>query len=621
MAPKPGEVIGQRYRIVREIGRGGMGRVFEAENIVTYKRVALKWMRSDLGQGPSAVERFRREAQAASVLRHPNVVDVYDIFDDDEDIYQIMELLEGETLTALLARGSVPIGQFVELLLPAMRAVAKAHQLGIVHRDIKPDNIFLSRHDGGNGEIVTKVLDFGVSKMRAMGNPTMTNTGAAIGTPLYMPIEQLNGSRDVDGRADIYAFGVVLYEAATGRPPYEASTFTELIMKIASEQPPPPQVLCPELPLALTELIEQCMAREREKRPASMELLIERLSPFASASNESPYGVPMPGTRPPSTRRGEASGAQQPSSLRPVIQTVRSTVPESGWSAKVANRRHGMLFGVGGGLLGILVTGLIGVLFWNPEADKSESASTVVPPPEPVRVSAAPGAPGSEPRSRLATAVHPAGGEAGEHGEVPEGHDPEDEQAPRSPARRQVNSSGHPAKAASPIIDAAASSKPRASAGAVAGAASPAADGRSDVPAGSAPRSDSKRKPPAQAEAGAAATKPPVGEHQTKSAQAWEPVPMPSRNLFGRIFGSDDRAARRARMLRVGPRYRTITALKRAFQQKRVDREEFGDTKWVLAIWRDHRLNLAKQAYSRGELDKAAYHAAVESIDRAYEGK
>jgi serine/threonine-protein kinase len=277
-------VLAGKHRIVRVLGEGGMGVVLEAEHVLSGKRVAIKWLHPSSHDPSQAFGRMLREAQAAARVRHPNVVDVYDVSADGSSMFLVMELLEGETLAAALARGSIAIPTLIALLLEAMRGVAEAHRQSVIHRDIKPENIFLVRHRDRE-QPTPKVLDFGISKLVEAGSLSLTRTGDALGTPLYMSAEQLRGVRDLDARADVYAFGVILYEALTGRPPYEAETLSALISQV-STPPPSPKSLRPELPSALDRAVQHALMPDREQRTPSIDALIAELAPFAVASGE-----------------------------------------------------------------------------------------------------------------------------------------------------------------------------------------------------------------------------------------------------------------------------------------------------------------------------------------------
>ena len=285
--PRAGDVVAGKYRIEEIIGEGGMGAVFAATHVLTGKRVALKWMLPELAADEGAKQRFMREAQAAGRLDHPNVVDIYDVGEHDGSTFLVMEYLQGETLSAASARGNMHARDVIRLLIPAIRGVGAAHRVGVVHRDLKPDNIFLCRApDGSYRE--PKVLDFGISKVAASEgqqlNPRLTRTGAVMGTPYYMSPEQIRGLDELDHRTDVYAFGVILYEALTGRVPFEADTYSALILEIATGTPKRLRELRPELPHSLEAVVAKAMAREPSDRYPDVESLARALEPFAHAS-------------------------------------------------------------------------------------------------------------------------------------------------------------------------------------------------------------------------------------------------------------------------------------------------------------------------------------------------
>jgi serine/threonine protein kinase len=281
--PNVGTVLGGKYEIVRLLGEGGMGAVFEAEHKLTQKRVAIKWLRPELAPGSAGAARLIREAQAASRIRHSNVVDVYDVERDGDAIFLVMELLDGETLARVIARRELPLYELLALVLPAMRGVAAAHRQGVIHRDIKPENIFLAREDD-HARPIPKVVDFGISKVEERGRaqPSLTRTGSTLGTPLYMSYEQLAGDRTLDGRTDVYAFGVILYEILTGRVPFDAESLPKLVVKVATQIAVSPRELCPDVPPPLSRLVMRALARQRDERTASMEILIRELEPFTT---------------------------------------------------------------------------------------------------------------------------------------------------------------------------------------------------------------------------------------------------------------------------------------------------------------------------------------------------
>ncbi|HTU63829.1 MAG TPA: serine/threonine-protein kinase, partial [Polyangiales bacterium] len=266
--------------MLAELGAGGMGCVYRAENMLTGKQVALKCLHPHLTAGADSSERLLREARAVSSLTHSNVVDVYDVVKDGDTLFLVMELLRGETLRAYLVRNPQPkISEFLALILPAMSGVEAAHQSGVIHRDLKPENIFLAQV-GGMKQAVIKVLDFGIAKLAVARGSTLTRTGAALGTPLYMSLEQLRGDKDIDQRADVYAFGVMLYEAVTGLMPYDAETLPELAIKVATTDAPPVKSLRSDVPTALARIIDWAVARDRKERLPNLQTLQQELELF-----------------------------------------------------------------------------------------------------------------------------------------------------------------------------------------------------------------------------------------------------------------------------------------------------------------------------------------------------
>ena len=300
--PELGSLVGGKYRIVRPLGAGGMGAVYEAEHVLTGKRAAIKWLHPRAA-GHEDLARAIHEARAASRVRHENVVDVYDVLQEGASIYLVMELLTGEPLSDRLAREPLPPHALIALLLPAMRGLAAAHAAGVVHRDVKPQNIFLAE-EPGHAAPIAKLIDFGVSKMLEPELGLATHSGMTLGTPRYMSYEQLLGARDVDARTDVYAFGVILYEALTGGAPYgEAQSLGDLGVRFTTMSPTPPHVLAPDLPEGLSMLVMQALARDRDARLPSIDEFVRRIEPFASEAR-----FLEEASAPRAARRGAAPG-------------------------------------------------------------------------------------------------------------------------------------------------------------------------------------------------------------------------------------------------------------------------------------------------------------------------
>jgi len=282
--PALGDVVDNRYLIESELGRGGMGVVFGARNVRTQADVALKWMlprglTRTASERHESVERFVREARAVSRVDHPNVVRVLDVGGDPEAPYLVMERLAGESLRDRLSRGLLSWDDAVAIMLPVMQGVAAAHRAGVVHRDLKPDNIFLCSD-------VVKVLDFGVSRIGGgEAYTTLTRTGTLLGTPAYMPLEQLRGSRDVDERTDVYALGVILFEALSGRLPFDAQTAADQAVLLATRGPEKIAELVPSLRGPRADAIMRALARDPEDRYPSVDAMTAAVASAAQSSS------------------------------------------------------------------------------------------------------------------------------------------------------------------------------------------------------------------------------------------------------------------------------------------------------------------------------------------------
>ncbi|HEY3500660.1 MAG TPA: serine/threonine-protein kinase, partial [Polyangiaceae bacterium] len=281
---RPGTVLAGKYEVEHVLGRGGMGLVVAARHLQLHERVAIKFLLPEATAIPEVVARFAREAQAAVRIKSEHVARVTDVGALESGApYMVMEYLEGADLSVRLERdGALPIELAVEFVLQASEAIAEAHALGIVHRDLKPANLFVVRR--ADGILAVKVLDFGISKMTAAGagaNVALTQTAAVMGSPLYMPPEQMAATREVDARADIWALGAILYELLTARAPFGGETLPEVCMRIATEPPPPLASFRRDVPAALEAVISRCLEKDRERRYPNVAELAFALGPFA----------------------------------------------------------------------------------------------------------------------------------------------------------------------------------------------------------------------------------------------------------------------------------------------------------------------------------------------------
>ena len=284
-----GYLLEDRYRIIREIGRGGMGVVYEAEHTELGKRVAIKLMLEKYNDDKEAVARFQREALAASRIGNPHIIDVSHIGTaPDGRPFVAMELLQGRPLGDEITRvGAMSATRAIAIMRQVLRAVGAAHAKGIVHRDLKPDNIYLVEQDDQRDFV--KLLDFGISKMMdgegAVAHTKLTTTGMVMGTPLYMAPEQAMGAV-IDHQADIYALGVILYEMLSGRPPFEGATYPVLIAKLLTTEPTPNlKDLQPHLPARLIAATHKALEKDPVNRFESAEAFLAALPQEKSASH------------------------------------------------------------------------------------------------------------------------------------------------------------------------------------------------------------------------------------------------------------------------------------------------------------------------------------------------
>jgi eukaryotic-like serine/threonine-protein kinase len=279
-----GDLIQDKYRILRLIGQGGMGAVYEGQNQLIARRVAIKVLHGGLAAQAGVVERFEREAQAAGRIGNDHILEVLDMGRfANGDRFMVMEYLEGETLEERVEkRGALSPAELYPLIRQLLVGLSAAHGAGIIHRDLKPDNVFILREKAGQPDFV-KIIDFGISKFTALNNDMkMTATGAVMGTPYFMSPEQAKGSRDSDGRSDIYAVGVILYKAVTGSVPFDATTFNELLFKIVLSETPRLSQVVPDIDPAFETLVLRAMARDASQRFQTSQEFIAALDAWAT---------------------------------------------------------------------------------------------------------------------------------------------------------------------------------------------------------------------------------------------------------------------------------------------------------------------------------------------------
>ncbi len=272
-----------RYTIHRKIGQGGMGVVYEATHTLIGKRVAVKVLLDKYARKEQIVARLEQEARLASAIGHEHIIDITDFGQtDDGRTFVVMEFLEGESLAEILAReGPLPEERILAIAIQVASALGAAHAKGIVHRDVKPENVFVLRRKDRD---FVKVVDFGISKsLRASDSgdeesPRLTQTGMVLGTPLYMSPEQARGDEGLDARIDIYALGVIMYEIATGRVPFTGANYLSIIAQVLNEECKPPRVLRPELSDEIEAVILRAIDKERDRRYQTTEEMLADLT-------------------------------------------------------------------------------------------------------------------------------------------------------------------------------------------------------------------------------------------------------------------------------------------------------------------------------------------------------
>jgi eukaryotic-like serine/threonine-protein kinase len=460
-----GQVVAGKYRIDSVIGEGGMGYVVVAHHLQLDTRVAIKLLRAELASNAEAVERFAREARAAVRITSPHVARVFDVGTLESGApYMVMEFLEGGDLSNLLQkRGPLPIQEAIDYLLEACEAIAEAHAAGIVHRDLKPANLFCARRP--DGSVTIKVLDFGISKLTGNGPGGLnhTKTTAIMGSPFYMSPEQMESTRGVDIRTDIWGLGVILYELVTGKTPFEGNALPEVCLRVATQQPAPMRTLRADAPAALELVILRCLEKDRDKRYGNVARLAVALRELASSRGRQSVdtilrtieasGQPVMSGAPPGT--GPTEPAPPPGlgvgTIEPLGKTQIPQIPMQGSKRTLA---------IAGGVGALVLIGVIALRI--AQSNGPPPAATLVSsamPAAPAAATAAPlpaatAAPGPAQETPPATSALPSG-------------DPSAPAAPRPAAATNTAANNAPANAAKkttspPAAKAPSTAKPKA---------------------------------------------------------------------------------------------------------------------------------------------------------------
>jgi len=435
-----GQVLHDSYQLTRVLGEGGMGTVYEAVHVrLAKKRFAIKVLHAEVLNLPAVFARFRREAEIATELGHPNIVDVLDFNHTDEgEPYMVMEFLEGEDLAHRLRRtGRLPVSEVIAVMQQVGSGLQAAHDQGIVHRDMKPDNIFLVRQPGGGFQ--AKVLDFGISKIRH-STSVVTRENAVMGTPQYMSPEQAQGAvGDIDHRTDIFALGAICFQALSGQLPFDAPTLLGVLYQVCNAEPAPIQSLVPELPAPVDAVLRRALAKQISARYSRVDEMVGELLVALGVTSSSrlvlaamPTRVPREVTGPtqalaatapdppapaavPVSRAVDPVAAAATVSLRPAAPSSDDPAPEAGKPAKTpttlsgvagelegesrTSRRRGLLVGLG--LVGLAALGGLAYVFTR---TTPESVGPVASAGSTVAL-AAPATPATRPAGSSGTAV------------------------------------------------------------------------------------------------------------------------------------------------------------------------------------------------------------------------
>ncbi|HTI64723.1 MAG TPA: serine/threonine-protein kinase, partial [Gemmatimonadaceae bacterium] len=331
--PLVGRVIADRYLVLALLGEGGMGRVYLGEHVKMNRQCAIKVMSPTLVNDAESLQRFAREASNAARILHPNVAAVFDYGESEKVIYLVMEYVDGESLSTILAReGTLEPRRAIEIARQIADGLHAAHELGIVHRDLKPDNVIVAH--SRSGREIPKVVDFGIAKaLTEAPQDALTRSGLVIGTPEYMSPEQLLGD-PVDARADIYSLGCILYQMLTGAPAFAADTREQMIRRRLHEAPPHLREVLPDLPSRLDTLIVHMLARSPADRLASAAEARDQLDPALAMGGWDPRVITAPSLSPGSS--AAVGGAASDAMLRPTMPLPRQKLSVRRISAGVA---------------------------------------------------------------------------------------------------------------------------------------------------------------------------------------------------------------------------------------------------------------------------------------------
>ncbi len=366
------------YRVLKLLGQGGMGSVFLAEDTLLRRRVALKVMKPEIAANPDAKERFLREARSAAAIEHDNIIPIFQVGVENKVPFLAMPLLKGMPLDERIknARGPLPLPEVLRIGREAADGLAAAHARGLIHRDIKPGNMWLEQREGGMPSRV-KILDFGLARTEKE-NVNLTKSGAVVGTPAYMAPEQARGGGGIDSRADLFSLGVVLYQLATGKRPFTGDNTIAILTSLALDVPMPPERINPAVPEGLSQIIMQLLEKEPGRRPQSGRKVSELLRKI-EIDMTMPIIEALPGAVPAVDPWEAIDASDTTAPITIATPSKAAKEPLSAKSAKKPSKKRGSPWPLVMGLAGLTAAIFLAVIIIVRDKNGEETARIVVP--------------------------------------------------------------------------------------------------------------------------------------------------------------------------------------------------------------------------------------------------